>query len=53
MSIEAILMMLFAMLVLWGGLAVAIVSLSRADRAVLDRATTDRAVSEEPHHRDL
>lgn len=53
MSIEAILMMLFAMLVLWGGLAVAIVSLSRADRAVLDRATTDRAVSDQPQQRDL
>lgn len=36
MSTPAILMMLLAMIVLWGGLAAAIVNLNRSDRAVGD-----------------
>lgn len=47
MSAAAIIMMLFAMLVLWGGLAVAIVSLSRSDRAIAETDASDQA------HRDL
>lgn len=41
MNAPAIVMMLVAMLVLWGGLAVAIVNVSRSDRGEVAEAQRD------------
>jgi hypothetical protein len=41
MSTSAILMMLVAMIVLWGGLALAVVNVIRTDRAEPDRVERD------------
>ena len=41
MSAEAVVMMLVAMFVLWGGLAAAILNLVRSDRALAGRARRD------------
>lgn len=48
MSVEAIVMMVVAMLILWGGLAAAVVNLSRRPDADSDEPTDPGAL-----HRDL